>query len=164
MSTFEIIWLEGKTTSTGKEKYDVVLKDIDSGTETKNVTIWSDFQGFNDLTSGSTVYGSLVPARDPKYGPTLYPLRPASNGTPQGRITRNTGITAAMEKKSESVNKAMDRKDESIKISATLRDAVLITTSKGIQGWNNEDIEAEIDYWRKWLWKHFDDPQEYPPF
>lgn len=148
-----------KTTTTGKSYHKVSLED-ESGQATKNVSIWQDFPNFGSITFQSEVVGDLVPAKDPKYGPTLYPPRSNASGT----VRRSGGIQAAMEKKTASIEKSMDRKDESIKISSTMRDAVLVVTAKGIQGFSNEEIEAEVSYWREKLWFMWDAHEKYNPF
>lgn len=99
---YQIDWLEKKTTSTGKEKADCTLKD-EQGNKTANVTIWGDFPNFSALMPGFEVEGDLVPAKDPKYGPTLYPAK-----APRFRSGEN------LEKKSAMIEKAQDRKEESI--------------------------------------------------
>lgn len=144
--------MEKTTTTTGKEKYNAVLKDVDSGAETKGVTIWSDYPGWINLQAGVTVYGSLVPPKDPKYGPTLYAPKPASTGT-----TRGAGaITRAQETKAEHIKVAQENKEVGIKLSSTIRMAVDIVTARDLG--STEDIQAEIEYWRKWFWERWDEP------
>lgn len=98
-----IDWSERKTTSTGKEKLDCTLKD-EQGHKTEKVTIWGDFPNFASLMTGFEVEGDLVPAKDPKYGPTLYPAK-----APRFRSSGEN-----IKQKSEMIEKAQDRKEESI--------------------------------------------------
>lgn len=149
-----------KTTTTGKSYHKVSLED-ESGQATKNVSIWQDFPNFQSITFQSEVVGDLVPAKDPKYGPTLYP--PRSNAS--GGTTRASGaITKAMDRKESSIGKFQENKEESIKISSTMRDAVLLTIAQGITGLDEDVIQTKIERWREYLWHSWNDPEKYPPF
>lgn len=105
---YTIDWSEKKTTSTGKEKMDCTLVD-EQGQKTSGATIWADFPNYAELMNGSEVEGDLVPAKDPKYGPTLYPAK----AKPAAR-TGGFGVKAAQERKAEMIEKAQERKEESI--------------------------------------------------
>jgi hypothetical protein len=68
-----------------------------------------------------------------------------------------------METKAANIEKAQDNKAENIKISSTMRDAVLITVSEA-QHDATVDYGERIKYWRAWLWKQWDDTSGLPPF
>ena len=74
--------------------------------------------------------------------------------------------SAAVALKQESITKSQDRKDESIKISSTMRDAVLIVTSRNsIKDATDQHIENEILRWREFLLNNWDlENQTQPPF
>lgn len=111
MAKFIIEWSEKKVTSTGKEKIDATLKD-EAGVTTDKVTIWSDFPNFAGLMTGGSVEGDLVPAKDPKWGPTLYPPKPVATnvGYPRRSGGANTvAIQEAQETKARNIEQAQDR-------------------------------------------------------
>lgn len=160
---YNIGWSERKTTTTGKEKIEATLKD-EKGVETHGVTIWKEFPDFDGIMTGHDIEGDLVPARDPRYGPTLFPPKPEVPKTFQ----RGAGaMTKVMDKKAENIEKAQDNKMLGIKSSSTLRMAVDLT----IASLRNEDIidnsviKGTILEWRKWLWNEFEkEDKDFPPF
>lgn len=142
-----------KTTSTGKAYHKVTLA---SGSELhEGVAIWSDFPNFNSITFETEVEGDVVIKQNGQYvNKTLYPLKPASTGH-----TRGSGaITKAMETKASNIRDAQENKENGIKLSSTIRMAVDITLARDLG--STEDIQAEIEYWRKWLWKTWDEPAD----
>lgn len=153
--------MEKKTTSTNKEKADCTLKD-GAETEIMNVTIWADFPGFADLMPGSKVTGTLNPAKDPKYGPTLYP--PKAPRSPSGGGYKAKMIDDAMVKKEASIIRFQDTKELSIKVSSTFRAAV----DTALAEWERNpsyDYEQIFEKWRKFYWMKFDvSATQYPPF
>lgn len=165
---YSIKWCENVTTSTNKKKMNCQLVDT-NGVTTENVSIWADFPNFDKLMNGHDVEGDLVPAKDPKYGPTLYPLYPPKPvQTTQGGRSGGFGvISKAMDKKAENIAIAQDNKEWGIKVSSTMRDAVLIATTIT----NNSHVEPSsgdmkdlILHWRKWLLDNWDVEQPNLPF
>jgi len=145
-------WIERKTTSTGKEKLDASII-TETGEKIDKVTLWSDFPGFATLTPGAVVEGTLSPAKDPRYGPTLYP--PKSNLGPKPASLG--GIKAAQDRKEQSIGRAQDRKEDSIILSGTARDATLIVTTF-YQNLSEEEIAEKWKKWRTWLINNHEEP------
>lgn len=151
---YKIEWMEKKTTSTGKEKADCSLK---AGTETvENVTIWADFPDFANLMPGSTVKGTLTPAKDPRYGPTLYP--PKSPKQAAGANFKQKMIDDTMTRKEGSIEKFQNSKEENIKLSAAERDAVMIVTTfykdrftTDLDEVMEDMVKQKIVMWRDWF-------------
>lgn len=124
---YRISYIERKITGTGKSKADCTLIDI-NGVATNGVSIWADFPGFAELTEDSVVQGELFPARDPKYGPTLYP--PKGNRQSAGAGGGKTqAIAGAMERKEQGIKRAQDTKELGIKVAGAGRDATLLLTT-----------------------------------
>lgn len=147
----------------GKDKMNADLVDI-QGNEVSNVTIWQDFPDFKTITFGSEVDGTLKPAKDPKYGPTLYPEK-----NPNGTFKRSpAAITKAMEKKEQSIEKFQGNKELGIKISSTLRMAVDIALAEYNNGrafTYGENLGEAILEWRAWLWRYWDaEDKDFLPF
>jgi hypothetical protein len=151
---FSIEWLEATKTSTGKDKYNVTLKD-ETGKTTESVTIWGDYPNYAELKPGSTVEGTLT--EKPYNGKIYYTLY-----APKAEAPRRSpsAINQAMKKKEESIEKFQVSKAEGIKISSTLNHAADIAVARLGEGKTKEEYESEILYWRSWLWKHWDDEQE----
>jgi hypothetical protein len=153
---YAIKWCEKKTTSTGKEKLDCTLVDV-SNNEHSRVTIWSDYPGFNDLNNGGEVEGDLVPAKDAKFGPTLYP--PKANLSSQGfKNPQKAGAVTAANITRDSVQQAMVNKEEGIIASSTFRDATLETNlffqCKG-EPYTPEQWGTHWQQRRKWLLENY---------
>lgn len=144
------------TTSTGKTKADVELIG-ENEIVTPNATIWGDFKGFETITFGAIVEGDLVPAKDPKYGPTLYP--------PKADIRRApSSINKAMEVKKENIQLAQENKERGIMTSSTIRMAVDIALAEahGLP-FDVGVVKGRVKEWRKWLISEWDN-LDAPPF
>lgn len=151
MSKFIIDWCEQKTTSTGKTKLNTTLKD-DKGNQTVDVTIWQDYPNFATLQPGSEVEGDLVAAKDPKYGPTLYPPRSNLGAKPGWAKKDPAAITKAMERKEQGIERFQASKEESIKMAGAMRDATLITLAEfSGQPFDAEQFKDRWYHWRSWL-------------
>jgi hypothetical protein len=164
MANYTIHSIEVKTTTTGKTVASVELKDEMGKVYDKKVSIWGDFPDFQSITFGQQVEGDIV-VNDKGYA-TLYPPKVKSQPKP---FSRQPGaITKAMETKHEHIQEAQHNKELGIKVSSTMRDAVLIATTIV----NNSHIENTpgdmkdlILHWREWLWKQWDkEEKDYPPF
>lgn len=166
MSRFTIKWCENVTTTTGKKKMNAQLLD-QNGTTTDNVSIWADFPNFDKILNGGEIEGDLVPAKDPKYGPTLYPPKP-ENSQPVAFKRQPGAIKQMMETKDQNITKHTENKEHAIKVSSTMRDAVLIATtiiSNSHIETSNGDMKDLILHWRKWLWENFDkEDRDFSPF
>lgn len=159
---YTIEWSENKTTSTGKEKMDATLKD-ESGVIHQSVTIWGDFPNFKDLKTGHSVLGDLVPAKDPKWGPTLYPTKAETSNV--GHPVRSQGaISKAMDKKAEYIATAQENKEIGIMTSSTIRMAVdiALAESHGLP-FDVGVFKGRVKQWRQWLIAEWSD-LEAPPF
>ncbi len=153
---YKIVKLEPKQTSTGKNKYNVILQDAEGKIE-DNLSIWEGFPGYANLAVGSMVTGRITVSKDGKY-------RSLQEEKTQG-FTKGTykepwkaGPSAAQERKEETIVKAQDRKDNSIQISASFRDATTLTvewiaTYKTIHDGppSDDEIKGKWLEYRKWL-------------
>ena len=147
----------------GKWVIDCDAVNVD-GTESINGSIWRDqkdgstFPNFDYLKDGSEIEANAWTS--PTGKTSFFPPKP------KGEIRRSpAAITKAMQDKKESIKEFQGNKEESIKISATMRDAVLLTVAEkgdGVMG--AADMAEAILRWRKWLWTHWDDTEQYPPF
>ena len=157
-----INWSERKRTTTGKEKLSASLKGED-GAITEDATIWQDFPGFQELMTGHTVEGDLVPAKDPKYGPTLYPLKKTTAWGMSKPYLKSGAVSALMDKKAEQIEKAQDRKAESIAYFNSVNSAIALTQHV-TSPLNIEEKKAELIYWRDWFLSEYDKWNSKPPF
>lgn len=156
---YKINKLDRVTTSTGKAKINATLMGEDN-LEVVGVGIWADFPNFANLNEGDSVMGDIVVKDQWK---TLYPPKT----TTTGQIGGNKGgfIAKAQEKKAEYIERAQENKEEGIKISATMRDAVLCAIAEYNKDPHNLDtLEQLISKWRKVLWFEWDNHNTYPPF
>ena len=149
---YDITWCEVKQTQTGKTKMDASLQSSD-GQVFDKVTIWGDFAGFTEIRPGSSVEGDIVTNGNWK---TLS----APKHAPTGNAARGAGIALSQLRKADGISKSFDRKESGIEISATFRDATLITNLQ-LQG-KNPDVDMVKDtwtYWRSWLLENWDVPK-----
>lgn len=155
---YTIEWCERKTTSTGKEKLDCTLTD-ENKVQTSDVTIWGDWIGFNDIKVGHAVEGDLVPAKDPKYGPTLYPVKKVA---PTGSFGGSRGIAKAQEVKGQQIKEAQERKSDSIAFFNATNSAIALLKDAGIQG--EAEMKVKIRVWRDWFIQEYEDYNTKAPF
>ena len=151
---YTIEWSEKKTTSAGKDKMDATLKDQVTGITTQNVSIWQDFPGFRELMTGSTVEGDLIPAKDPKYGPSLSPLKKTTQWGMSKPYAKSGAVSALMDKKNENIKEAQERKSESIAYFNSVNSA--ISMMKTMDFADNERCKEKIIYWRDWFISEYD--------
>lgn len=160
---YTIEWCERKTTSTGKEKLDCTLTD-ENKVQTSNVTIWGDWIGFNDIKVGHAVEGDIVPAKDPKYGPTLYPVKKVA---PTGSFGGPRGIAKAQEVKGQQIKEAQERKSDSIAFfNATNSAIALVTKMTETQPVfpGEAEMKVKIRAWRDWFIQEYEDYNTKAPF
>lgn len=162
---YKILKIERKTTSTGKPMARVELLDI-NGQKHTGITMWADYPNFSTLDVNHSTEGDIVTKEKDGYlNKTLYPARTNTLGT---RPTRSpAAITKAMEKKAENIEKAQENRAEGVKVSATFRDATLISVEMIKQKGANfeDDLKQEWLKWRSWLWQNWDHKEtDEPPF
>ena len=157
--TLTIVWGEIKTTSTGKRLFEGSFKGEDG--KEFNASIWEmdrdnkQFPNFNDLRPGATFVGN--PWNSPTNGKcSIYPPKAVAStgGASRGN---SAGINKAMERKETSIKGFQETKEVSIKLAGAMRDAVLITTARSLEGISTEDIKSEILSWRNWLLENHGD-------
>ena len=164
--TFKIEWSEKKTTSTGKEKIDATLKDV-TGVVHERVTIWGDYPDFATLMTGHDVVGTLTPAKDPKYGPTLYAPRTPKTGY-SGPMRSPSAITTAMKNKEAAIGKFQDSKEQSIKVASTFSQSVALAiveyqTNRQMST-SGPSLEMLQKKWREYCWLNYDCADtDFPP-
>lgn len=154
---YEILWLEKKTTSTGKPYYKLSLKD-EQGNTTENVSMWSDFPNFANIAPGHFVTGD-VKENDKGYK-TIYAPKPVSMGN-SGALGgyKAKVMNDAMEKKAGYISNAQENREHGIKVSSTIRMAVDMAIAEG------KPTAENIKDWRKWFWMNWDvDETSFPPF
>lgn len=150
-----INWGEIKTINGGKRLFEGSFKGEDG--KEFNATIWEldrdgkQFPGFTNLRPGVTFEGN--PWNSPTNGKcSIYPPKPVSEGSRGGfGASRGSSVAKAMDRKEKSIENFQETKEVSIKLAGAMRDAVLITTARGIPDKNREEIKDEILYWRNWL-------------
>lgn len=158
---YQIHFSKTTPTRTGKVKMDAVLKDEQENL-VDNVTIWQDFPGFDTLMTGNFVEGDLVPAKDPKYGPTLYPPR-----TPSALKTggKTFVMNEMMKNKQEGIHAAQENKELGIKVSSSMNKAIDLAIAQLGTAFDREEMEACIKKWRQWILSNWDiDQTNTPPF
>lgn len=153
--------IEVMTTTTGKRVAKCELQDEQGKVFEKKVSIWSDFADFQNIQWGSVVEGEIK-VNDKGYA-SLYSIKP--NVAPRAFQPRTGAIKEAMEKKEHSIEKFQGNKEMGIKVSSTMRDAVLIATTFLPQDSSMEFVKDQIRHWRQWLWQEFDkENKDFPPF
>lgn len=152
MQPYKITALEQKTSAKGAVYYKVTLENA-QGQEIHDVTIFSSFKG--NIALNSVLEGILKP--NEYKGKTSYVLEGGNLGPRPAYAQRTNQIASAVKVKAESIKEAGERKAEGIMVSATMRDAVLIVTSRNsVKDATDEHIENEIMKWRQWLIAHWD--------
>lgn len=119
------------------------------------------FPNFASISSGSVIEGNLWQSAKGYW--YIFPPKPETakkGGFGGGNVSK------LMDKKNESIEKHTDRKEEGIKISSTMRDAVLCAIAE----YNKDKTDLSslpelIEKWREFLWMHWDvETTKYPPF
>ncbi len=150
---YKVEWIEVlPPTQTGKVRANVFFE---GGVK---ATIWQDFPNFATIASGSELEGDLVPSKDGKYAPTLYPPKVS----PVGTFGPNRGgMAKVMETKQANIRESMEVKYDAIKMAGAIRDAVLITVAKMGQAgpsWADESIQTELKKWQKYVYDLHNQP------
>jgi len=127
MSSFKIEFFESKPTKDGKAKAEVLVKD-EAG-QTFKATLWGDFPDYENLMAGHMIEGQLWPASDPKYLPSIKPMKVLQKPNFM-RNTAPTGIAAAMEVKKKNINEFQDRKEVGMSYSNAMNVASAIVNAR----------------------------------
>ncbi len=137
-------WCETKTTSTGKNVKNATLK-TENGTLIKDISIWSDFPGWNDVRPGSSVDGEIRTSA--KGYKSLSAGKFASstlNRAPSGAV-KAADITR------ESVKEAQANKNASIAFFNATNSAISLYGALSTQGLMAGTPEEFIRKWRSWF-------------
>lgn len=152
MAKFTINWMEEKETKVGP-KYNATVSD-ERGVEIKDVTLWP--RDWPNVMNGQTIEADLVPPKDPKYGPSLYPAK-----TYKRFESKTSGAVTAAKITSESVKEAQERKNESISYFNSLNSAIAILGPLNEQREliTPAEYQAELLKWRDILldeWRKYE--------
>lgn len=164
MAKFTIEWSEQVKTGETKGKIwaitKMTLKD-EEGKITEGVTT------FDGVQNGATIEGEII--KNEKYGG--YEFKKSVSQFRPDFMKKNAQMEKVMERKETSIGKFQDNKEWSIKVSSTMRDAVLLTIAEYSKRDNNSngtytpDFEKSILRWRQWLLENWDvEPTDIPPF
>lgn len=162
MTQYKLSNVVRKETSTGKPMIKCTITPVPEGVIVDDVAIWSSFPDFANLKDGDVVMGELEVKQNGQYtNKTLNYPKPA-NSSPRGSYAaKGPAVEKAMERKEASIGKFQDNKELSIKISSTMRDAVLLAIAEfnADGGKNNttHSLDELILKWRKWLVEHWSD-------
>lgn len=157
---YSIKWCEVKKTGTTNGRdwtiTEMNLEDSEGKTTEKVST-------FEPVMSGGTIEGTIV--KNDKGYLNFKKLEAPDFIKQQRKPDISKSVEKAQERTAEGVKIAQERTSWSVKTSATMRDAVMIATARGISGWDKDEIEKAILKWREWLWTNFDvESDQYPPF
>lgn len=157
-----INWLERRESKTGKSFAKLELKD-EQGVIHSSVSVWSDFPNFENLAPGMQVDGELV--KKGEYTNLVVAKTSYSpNYTPRANSGPTRAFAAAQEVKGKQIERSQEHKDNSIKVSSTMRDAVLlVTTFYRDVTMSDKEIEEKVKVWRSKLWEMWEDHKNYPP-
>lgn len=150
MEKYKINWIEQKTGKSGKNYWVMHLVDS-TGKETQNVSTFEDKYQAGMEVEGQIIQNGNYLNWKPKLEAPAF-------------IKANSGYRAqqiekAVERKETSIKGFQDNKEWSIKVSSTMRDAVLLSIAEGKPNSDN------ILRWREWLWNNWDVAEDqYPPF
>lgn len=113
----------------------------------------TDVSTFEPITLGQVIKGAIT--KNEKY--SNWEFKKAMEKP--NFMKKGANIEKAMEKKEQSITKFQDNKEWSIKISSTMRDAVLLSIAE------NNPTPERIQKWRKWLLDNWDvEPSDISPF
>lgn len=160
---YSISWGEEKTAGSGVKYYRADMKD-EQGKEYKGVAVFSSFKGFDRVQPGAIVEGKIT-SKDYKGQPS-YTLE---NDIPAGGFNKGGNMGKMMETKQANILEAQGNKELGIKISSTMRDAVLITATQlsadMVLSKDPSAIKKMIKDWRKFLWEEWDKTNaDFEPF
>jgi hypothetical protein len=132
------------------KKVDVMKSD---GTMLVGVSAFTfKYPNLAELVEGAVVTAGIVIDGNYKNLISAVPTAPKGNNG----AFKAQQIEKAQETKAVYIAKAQDNKEQGIKVSATMRDAVLIATSLNQDQWQGTTMQEEIRFWREWLWTEWD--------
>ena len=104
--------------------------------------------------------------QNPKNGKwSLYPIEDRKPSGGASGAYKEKVIGEAMQRKEQSIGKFQDNKDWSIRVSSTMRDAVLLAIAEYGDKTNLDTLEQSIRKWRNYLNENWEiDPKDFPPF
>ena len=161
--SYTIQTVETKPTKTGKT-YKILHLTSDDGFDLEGVKCWGNFPHYADLVAGYKVEGEI---KEDKFGKVLEAKFATPNATRGNSGAYRAGqIEKAQATKQTYIRESQDAKFESIKVSSTMRDAVLCAIAEYQKKTNDlSSLEELILKWREWLWNNFDvESDKYPPF
>lgn len=141
------------TSKDGQKNYKKCTLETPEGTELKDVTFW-DWKMkdmWDRVSPNMSIEGSVE--IDPKWGAGFEPQFNTYSKAP--RYGKTQAVTAAMERKEQSIEKFQGSKELGIKVSSTARDATLILTALMGNGKTAEWKKPWLEI-RKWLWDNFE--------
>lgn len=130
----------------------------DEATIFENQKDGSKFPNFSELQNGSEIEANLWVK--PTTGKAF--LYPATANFKRTGGNKTANIEKFMDKKSENIEKFQNSKEEGIKVSSTMNKAVELAIAE--KGSAEMNLEECISKWRRWLWLHWEDWKDYPPF
>ena len=155
---YRVEWAENKN----KDWKIVTLSTGDNSPQITEVSVnrvnkkGETFPNFDGIIPGADIEGELWKSPAGKN----YLFAPRPQAAPR---TGNAGIKAAVEAKAKSIERSQDRKDNSIQLSATFRDATILTDvsvrSTG-QDLSRDEIKQIWLEWRAWLMSQFGDASD----
>lgn len=146
MAQFLVEWIESKQSMTGKQYKKCSLKDEQGVLH--DVSVWPDFQLYEQVTLGNAVEGviqtkgqfkNLVSGNLSKFGP------------------RPQALAQAQERKAQYIEKAQDKKELSIAFFNATNSAISLYSAAygnyngGGHNYEKEQIETFITHWRDWF-------------
>lgn len=163
---YKIIWVEKKTTSTGKEKWDATVTDS-AGVKHEKVTMWAS--DWPELINGGSVRGTLVEKQNGQYlNKTLYPVKMVAKTNGGG--FKSHLIEKTMTQKREDIAHSQDRKEYGIRVASTFNQAVALAIAEFHEqrrlSASGPTLEQLIKKWREWCWMNWemDESNEVTPF
>lgn len=138
----------------------------ESGAHFQDTTIFNSFPGYEGLLAGSKVEGNIEP--NDYNGKKQWKLTEVKSVSAPAWATKGpSGAVAAAKTTAASVEKSQERKEEGIKVSSTMNKAIELAIAEIGAGGSNAVValEERIEYWRRWIWTHWDaSDKDFPPF
>jgi len=137
-------------TSTNKPMKKLSLESTEGVAQ---VNIFSDFPHYADIIVGSTIDGEI--RKNDKGYNNLYSNEIKQRGGAPSAF-KTAQIKEVMDVKRQDIQESQKNKEIGIKVSATMRDAVLIATALTPEQWQGTTMQEEVRFWREWLWTEWD--------
>jgi hypothetical protein len=159
MSLYKINWAEVKRKGNTNGR-DWAITEM--SLEDKDGNITEKVSTFDSVMPGQEIEGSIE-KNDKGY--LNFKKLEAPNFIKENRSNFKTQqMEKIIERKEQGIAKIQDNKDWSIKVSSTMRDAVLLAIEYHRNHFD-EDLKDLVLKWREWLWNNWDvEADQYPPF